>query len=159
MRSMHSLMTNCVDKLEMHFDSLLENDSSATIQNFKNVIAGFTIDVIASTSFATNTDSNGPQSEKSPFVQNGKKFFRFNPFRVFVCFFLSKFLLRLLNIKTVFSPKAFDFFINLTQEIVKQRKTSGVKRNDFVQLLLDSEIEEGQLTNIDYNKLTMEKGK
>ncbi|XP_017480423.1 PREDICTED: cytochrome P450 3A8-like [Rhagoletis zephyria] len=154
LRAMHPLMTKCIDKLELYFDSLLIGNSFVTINDFKDAISGFTVDVIASTSFATDIDSNG--KIESPFVQNGKKLFDINRLRALVCFVFPKFLIQLLNVKTFFPPTPFNFFINLSQEIVKQRKRGEVKRNDFVQLLLDSAIDESQLANLDYNKLTME---
>ena len=152
---MHPLMTKCIDKLELYFDSLLIGNSFVTINDFKDAISGFTVDVIASTSFATDIDSNG--KIESPFVQNGKKLFDINRLRALVCFVFPKFLIQLLNVKTFFPPTPFNFFINLSQEIVKQRKRGEVKRNDFVQLLLDSAIDESLLANLDYNKLTMGK--
>ena len=55
LKGMHRLMNICVDKL------IVAEQKEDNAIDTKQVIAGFTIDVIASTSFATETNANGNQ--------------------------------------------------------------------------------------------------
>ena len=62
---MHSLMNQAVDKLGAYFNRVIKTGNGK--MNIKEVITGFTVDVIASTSFATDTDANGDRSKKNVF--------------------------------------------------------------------------------------------
>ncbi|KAH9400452.1 hypothetical protein TYRP_002017 [Tyrophagus putrescentiae] len=42
----------------------------------------------------------------------------------------------------------------MSQEIVKQRRTTGVRRNDFIDLLVNASVSEEELKSDDYNKFT-----
>lgn len=110
----------------------------------------------ASTSFATETNCNeesrGPV--KSPFIVYGQRFFVVNSLRALSIFFLPKWLLKFLDMRMIFDPEAFTWLINLAREMVRQRKVTGLKRNDFVQLLLDAKVDEKELEKTGYDKLT-----
>ena len=61
------------------------------------------------------------------------------------------------NMKFPFPLKSFNFFRDLTKSVVDQRKKdskTGMKRNDLVQLLMDSFVYETDLDNTNYDKLT-----
>lgn len=64
----------------------------------------------------------------------------------------------LFNFRILFPSSSFNFFKNLTQTIVEQRKgssgTGSQKRNDLVQLLIDSFVYEDELKGGGYDKLT-----
>lgn len=48
----------------------------------------------------------------------------------------------------------FDFFRQLAKQVVKQRREGNVKRNDFVQLLMDACVDENDLKKSSYEHLT-----
>lgn len=48
----------------------------------------------------------------------------------------------------------FAFFRELAKQVVKQRRESTVKRNDFVQLLMDAYVDENDLKQTSYEQLT-----
>lgn len=79
LRGMNKLMTHCIDKLTVYLDSVVAEGD--TITDTKKVIGGFTIDVIASTSFGTETNANGDRSIKNPIIEHGKNFFNVKPLR------------------------------------------------------------------------------
>ncbi|KAJ6223024.1 hypothetical protein RDWZM_001569 [Blomia tropicalis] len=139
-------------KLIEYLDRLhLESDGFIT--DTKKVTTLFTIDVIASTSFGTDIDVYCSQeSNINPLLKNGQKIFNVNPIRATLAFMLSKTFLRLLNIKTFFDPNAFQYFIDLLSEILSQRKKS-VSRDDLVQLMIDSYVDEKDLSNNNYDHL------
>lgn len=74
------------------------------------------------------------------------------------------------NLRLMFPADSFNYFRNLTQTIVEQRKSGKSngsskvvvqnKRNDLVQLLIDSYVYEDELKGGGYDKLTatMEEG-
>src|SRR5699024_3158275 len=65
LRGMHGLMTQAVEKLDTYFNQSIQNNKGH--MNIKEVIMGFTIDVISSTSFATDANTNGNRSGRNMF--------------------------------------------------------------------------------------------
>ena len=151
LRAMIPLMEKCVDQFVRFLDKKVQNNGG--VINVKEVTTGFTIDVIASTSFATDTNAN-EEGEDSVLVKQGKKFFDVSFFRGFATFVFPVPILKLLNIKTFNDPESFEFFINLTKEIVKKRKNENFKRNDLVQLMMDAYVDENELNRVNFDQLT-----
>ena len=150
---MNSIMRKSVDKLDSYFARLSRDGSG--VMDTKQTIAGFTIDVIASTSFATETNAN--DDKENPFVVNGRALFDINPLRGAATFLLPSTLLKLLGIDTFFPPKVFQFFIDVSRHIVSQRKSGQTgKRNDLVQLLMDASIEQKELDQMNYNNMIVD---
>src|SRR5699024_10359564 len=82
--------------------------------------------------------------------------------RILGLIFLPRFLLNLLDIRTFLDPESFNFFIDLTKHIVKDRKENPEKfvgRNDLVQLLLDASVEEKEIAAKNYENLTVDADK
>src|SRR6218665_3915420 len=109
LRKMFPLLKQSTDKLEKYLSGVSEGSNPSF--NVKDVITGFTIDVIASTSFGTDTDSNSDHSKFNPFLHHGEAFFyntsilRFTLLNIF-----PKYILRILNIPHPFAYDSFDFF-------------------------------------------------
>ena len=105
LRGMYPLMCNCVHKLINYLDCVADG-----VINTKEVITGFTIDVIALTSFATEINANGDRSgELNQFVRHGMKFFKLNPLRVAAVFSLPRWLLKSIGIPTIFPDDSLEF--------------------------------------------------
>ena len=150
LRGMYPLMNKCIEKLSMYLDRSCGEESI----NTKEVIAGFTIDVIASTSFATETNANDDRSKKNPFVHHGLNIFNFNPLKVASILILPRRILDLLGLRHFFRQDSFEFFVSLTRNVIEQRKNAKVKPNDLVQLMIDSFAYEDDLKEVSYDKLT-----
>lgn len=77
LRSMYDIMDRCIDRLIDELEVIASTRGG--LLNTKEVVAGFTIDVIASTSFATETKSGRTKGSSppkpSPFVENAIKLF------------------------------------------------------------------------------------
>ncbi|XP_003798919.1 cytochrome P450 3A4-like isoform X1 [Otolemur garnettii] len=109
--------------------------------NLKDIFGAYSMDVITSTSFGVNIDSlNNPQD---PFVENIKKFLKFNfvtPF--FLSILLFPFLIPVfeaLNI-FVFPKDVMDFFEKSIKRIKESRLQDKQKhRVDLLQLMIDSQ--------------------
>lgn len=160
LRAMHGLMERSINKLTSFLDGVTSSSSSGNkeglLKDVKEVAAGFTIDVIASTSFATETNCNEEvrAGKKSPFVHYGQKFFWVNPARALGIIFSPEWILNLLNVNSFLDPTALQWLIDLSKEIVSKRVRGGQKRADLVQLLLDAKVEEAELKKVDYEQLT-----
>lgn len=148
-------MEACVDKLTAYLDSVTENGPQEI--NTKSIISGFTIDVIASTTFATDTNANG-KDRQNDFVKHATNFFNVKPLKILVMSSLPGWASEALGLTIPFPEDAFNFIKDLTQNIVRTRKAGGSddkvnKRADLVQLLLAAEIDEEELSNVNYDKL------
>ena len=153
LRDMHLSMNDCVSKLTKYFNKMTEN-GPVTFKT-KQVSAGFTIDVIASTSFATDTNANGEEGENSPFLSKSLNFFNVNPMFAFFTFVAPTFLINLLKIKTIFNVESFDFLISYTRELVRRRRSGAQPaKADLVQLMMNASADEADVQKVNYDKLT-----
>lgn len=73
---------------------------------------------------------------------------------MFSAFLLPLWWNNLIGVRSQFDPEHFDFFGNLVKEIVKQRKTTQRRGNDFVQLLMDAYASDKELKEVNFDKLT-----
>ncbi|KAJ6223022.1 hypothetical protein RDWZM_001567 [Blomia tropicalis] len=153
LRGMQMLMDRCVDKLANYFDRIIDSPKNGCL-NAKEVVTGFTIDVIASTSFATETNANGDLSSDNIFVEHGTELMDFKAWRILAFFALPIKVNRWLDNSLGFSDWRFNFFVNLSRTIIHQRKNGKNKRNDLIQLLMDSFVYENQLKGNNYESLT-----
>ncbi|XP_014214659.1 probable cytochrome P450 6a13 [Copidosoma floridanum] len=133
LREMFYLLTECAD----HFEDFLE---TATAKNpeieCRDITAKFTTDVIGSCVFGLKM--NALAEEESEFRRMGRKIFDIS-------------LLRMIKLRikdaapwlfSLLGPLMYDyelngFFINTMAQTLKLRTESKVKRNDFVDLLLE----------------------
>lgn len=146
-------MQKCVQKLDNYL-LRLTTGGPAVIESVKKKLAGFTLDVIAETSFATESDAN--DNPNSPFVVNGYRLFDIPPLRGAAAFFLNKRLLKLLGIESFFQPEAFQYFIDLTRHIVSSRQSGATAaRHDLVQLLKDASVYQEDLDTMNYERMTV----
>ena len=113
------------------------------------------MDVIALTSFATDTNTNGDRSTENSFLKHGLGLFQVNPLRAFCIFFCPQPVLNLLGIRTFASEEHFHFFVNLTREISRQRKLAkgATKKSDLLQLMIDAEVDENTLNSGNFHTL------
>lgn len=154
LRGMSSTMQKCIQQLDNYFARQTAT-GPAVIESVKKVLSAFTIDVIASTSFATETNAN--DDPNSPFVTNGYRLFDISPLRGAATFLLNKRILKLLRIETFFPPEPFQFFIDLTRHIVSSRQSGATAaRHDLVQLLKDASVYQEDLDTMNYEKMTVD---
>ncbi|KAJ8979338.1 hypothetical protein NQ317_006974 [Molorchus minor] len=108
------------------------NKHDSEIMDIKEISAKYMTDLVASCFFGFETNSFGEKD--SDFRIVSKKMFDFDiatAFRLFSYFFVPKFV-------SWFKLKLFDtdFLQNVFHEAIKERQTHDIKRNDFVDLLL-----------------------
>ncbi|CAG2117959.1 unnamed protein product, partial [Medioppia subpectinata] len=102
--------------------------------NAKDMYGCYAMDVIANCAFATKT--NSLKDPNNAFLINARKVFSPPVWRVLIGFLLPTNALNFLNIRTLFEEKSLDFFSQTMREIIKNRKKSETKFNDFVELLM-----------------------
>ena len=146
LKECYGLIQRCADNLNQHLEQLIKDGSNDAIIDVRHIFTGYSIDVISSTVFAKEINAN--QNPKSEFVQIAKNMFNFNPIRMWATVMFPTWLLKMLNIDSIFPPKPFNFLINWTRNIVEKRKSGqSEKRNDLLQLLVDACVDQVDLNN------------
>lgn len=162
LKGMHTVMNRCIDKLAHSLDQLIQRQNGEF--NAKELLTGFTADVIGSTSFGIQTNINSVHSKRSPqdqtFLRNCIRVFQLNPLRILLSYGLPMWVNKLLGNELFFDMKPFQFFGELSREIVKQRMVEAKnhrlsqKRADLIQLLMDAFVYEDELMQTgNYDKL------
>lgn len=102
----------------------------------RDILGRFMTDVIASCAFGLDTDClNNPNSQ---FRKMGKKMINFPKSKALKLIFASTFQkqAQLLGIRWN-DEDVSEFFMNVVRETIRYREESGLRRNDFMQLLID----------------------
>lgn len=129
MKMMYNGILACGEPMVDHI-KILANQSQP--MNAKEVLACFTTDVIGSCAFGI--DCNSFKDPDADFRKYGRKLFQLTWKAAFVRF-LGKIIPRLRRIGM--EQDVRKFFVESFSKIVELRENSGLKRNDFVQLMLD----------------------
>ena len=176
---MTPLMEQAVGKLMNYFEKVSKNGEAIEV---KKVISGLyvksmynltidmqtnyklyctlvckinsTIDVISSTSFGFDSKANDDRSEENPFVKTATEMFAFNLLGTVIKHFVPMSVLKWIYKRRRAGKPEGGFIGEMSQEIVKQRRTTGVRRNDFIDLLVNASVSEEELKSDDYNKFT-----
>lgn len=117
-------------------DYLMPYAQTKTDIEIRDVLGRFMTDVIASCAFGLETDClNDP---KSPFREMGRKMINFPKSKALKLIFASTFQwqARWLGIRWN-DEDVSEFFMSVVRETIHYRKTSGLRRSDFMQLLID----------------------
>ncbi|GJQ73211.1 hypothetical protein Trydic_g13592 [Trypoxylus dichotomus] len=103
--------------------------------DIKSSLEKFTIDVIGSCAFGINC--NGFETPNSDFRRYGEKIFH-SPFKMFkVGLGMSyKVLAKRVGLTTI-GKDSDDFFCNLAMDRYNYRVRNGIKRKDFMQILIE----------------------
>ncbi|CAG2112716.1 unnamed protein product, partial [Medioppia subpectinata] len=132
MRKMYPLVRQCLQEYLEHLDILAERGEPI---DAKALHQGFTMDVIARTAFATETNSQ--KEPNSVFVKNGRDVFIFNPWKVIPAFIFPKWLNTALGIRTHLGESPNNWICDLSRHLLQKRR-NGFKNNDFLQLLVEA---------------------
>ncbi|KAL0270233.1 UNVERIFIED_CONTAM: hypothetical protein PYX00_007705 [Menopon gallinae] len=130
MKMMFPTLKKCSDQLR----DVLKN-STDEVMEVKDLIGRFSTDVISSVAFGIET--NSLKNPNAIFREMGRKIFEptWTSFIRNFLGFAAPDLARLLEVRSV-PKKVADFFTNALKETIHYRETNNVKRNDFLQLLI-----------------------
>ncbi len=155
LRLMHNMMEKCIDRMMDDMADIVDRQNG--VFKVKEVSISFTIDVIALTSFATETKSDdrfSSVSKASPFVSNALEVMKVNPLAL-VCFIsMPRWFNDLVGVRIHVNPTPLNFFIKLAKEVIQQRKASGTRRLDLLKFLMDSAVDEAEIDRFNYDQLT-----
>lgn len=146
-RNMYSLIDACADDLVMLFCQQLNDskDSDSAIVNIEDLFTLYTIDTIASCCYGMKMEqSRGLNIQRT--VSDRIKALRLclptltiSWVRMIVCWIVPKWILKLTNY-TSFDAKRIGSWIKSNSEILKTRHRATKKYNDYLQMLIDSRL-------------------
>ncbi|XP_059610500.1 probable cytochrome P450 6a21 [Phlebotomus argentipes] len=153
MKMMHSTIIAVAKEFQNYLEPIAQKNQELEI---KDVLSRFTTDVIGNCAFGIECSSlKEPDTE---FRRIGKKVFDITPFEFIRFFFILMFqdLGRALKMK-ITKPEVSEFFMRLLKETTEYREQNKIKRNDFLDLLLQIK-NTGKLEgdDIDLGKMTFE---
>nr|XP_022920374.1 probable cytochrome P450 6a20 [Onthophagus taurus] len=145
MKMMFHTVLDCGKQLEEFLHSCHKQQKPLDI---KEIMACFTTDVIGSCAFGVECDSF--KNPNAQFRKYGRKAltpsFKFQMRRILTM--ISPFLVKFLRIHFV-EKDVVDFFIGVIRDVVNYRLTKNVTRNDFLQILIDTEKQENSTSTIE----------
>ncbi|KAF8796822.1 Cytochrome P450 3A2 like protein [Argiope bruennichi] len=131
-KRMLGIFKECTGTLMDNLNALVKEGKPVDL---KRMYGTFAMDVIASSAFSTKIDSHNDPENK--FVQMAKTVFNQELGFKLILFLVAPKLIKLLGVG-VFATEASAFFKDMTLKIIEERKRTGQKRNDFLQLLMDT---------------------
>lgn len=140
MKMMFGTVVDVGEKLRKKLIEICEDNQPVDINN---VMSRYTTDVIGSCAFGI--ESNSLADENSLFYRMGAKVFREPRHRDFGQIFITAFpnFSRKLGLK-LFSDDVSEFFIKVVRDTIELRKNNNIKRNDFMDLLINMMHKEGE---------------
>jgi cytochrome P450 family 6 len=132
LKMMFQRLVECGQELERCLEKLGE---TGDVIEFKDVLARFSTDVISSCAFGI--ECNCLKNEDAEFRQWGRKIFEPSLKRMVIGILsgIAPVVLDTLKLSTLDSQVS-KYFRNMVQETVEYREKNNVKRNDFLQLLI-----------------------
>lgn len=131
LRQMTSLMEECCDEMVKQYGLAIEKEKDTI--DVKMRFGAYAMDVIATTCFNYKINAQDPAD---PFCTHAKMLFNQSFALKGLLSVLSPGLFEYLDIP-MFPTKCLKFFEKVIHQVVGMRRQENIKRNDFLQLLLD----------------------
>lgn len=131
MKAMFPLIAECAQTLK---NTLAEEPLDEV--NVPSLMCRYTTDVIGSCAFGV--DPRSLKNPDSPFLKMSQKMFKTDRATILKRYCRTFFprLFKLLNLKS-YSPDVECFFTSIISQVLEERRSTGVQRNDFLQLMLN----------------------
>lgn len=156
MRIMVPTIVDVGKKLQSFMMKTIEVNAEPEI---KDILARFTTDIIGTCAFGI--ECNSLEDEKAKFLEMGLKVFQ-QPRNSFVKQLIAVTypdFARKLGVKSVRNDVS-EFFMKIVKDVVEYREKNNIKRNDFMDLLIqlknENEVVEAREKNKKLGKLTIE---
>ena len=164
-KRMYKLLNLCADDLidcfqeqlaSMAMDKDAHNCETGAIVNLKDIYSLYTMDGIASCGYGLKLERKGSASIKSAasrndFVVMAMKLFEFSLLRLLVSFTFNKKFLSMIGFKTV-ARAEIEPIANKVRHIIETRRKSNRKHDDYLQILLDANLDDQMELNEMDNK-------
>ncbi|KAM3963055.1 cytochrome P450 6a2 [Aphomia sociella] len=131
MKAMFPLVADCAQTLK----NVLHEGSLEEI-NVSNMMIRYTTDVIGSCAFGVDPESL--RNPDSPFLKMANKMLKPNRSTILkrYCRTFFPILFKFLNLKT-YSADVENFFTSIISQVLNERRSTGIQRQDFLQLMLN----------------------
>ena len=133
LKKMIPLILECINDLT---EVLHEYSQKGEDINLKDLCGSYTMDVIAKCAFATKF--NVYKDPNNPFIKSAQNIFHPKFIKILSVFYLPKFLLRILNIRSMFDEDSNEFIFNLSRKLLNDRRNSTEVPNDLLQTMIDT---------------------
>lgn len=135
MKIMFPMILTVADELTKTLNVLANKVTDEGFE-IKEILARFTTDIIGTCAFGL--ECNSLKDENSDFRNYGRKIFEEPRNSFLTLLFMSNFrsLARRLKMKVV-SDDVSEFFIGSLKETIKYREENNIKRNDFLNMMMD----------------------
>ena len=134
MKKMYPMIKQCLNEFIEALDEYARDGKDV---NVKDAYGNYTMDVIATCAFATKTNSH--KDPNNQFIKSAMEVFNPKMYRLISFILLPRFVLKMMKMYGSARPWANEFFFDLTKHIIKERKASKKKYNDFIDLLITAE--------------------
>ncbi|XP_053675741.1 cytochrome P450 6A1-like [Anopheles nili] len=133
LKAMFHTIVDVGTKLDQYME---EKCTGAQLIDIKELLARFLTDVIGSCAFGIECNSlKNPQSE---FRQMGKRMINLPKLKALKVFFAMMFRKQARSLGVRFNDKdVSDFFISVVHDTIRYREKNAIRRDDFMQLLID----------------------
>ncbi|XP_023310269.1 cytochrome P450 6a2-like [Anoplophora glabripennis] len=150
MKMMFQTMADCGVILEKY---IKDEVAGKQVVDIKDILGRFSTDIIGSCAFGL--DCNSFEQPNSPFRVYGKNVLETSTLELIKEAFCISFpkAARALSLR-VFRKQACDFYTSVVHDTISYREKNSVKRNDFMQLLLEMKAKDDNATE-NGNTLTM----
>lgn len=139
------------EKLEKFMTKTIEQNPEPEI---KEILARFTTDTIGTCAFGI--ECNSLEDETAKFLEMGRKaLLPPNSIAKPVIVLMFPEIAKKLGIKVV-REDVSDFFLKIVKDVVAHRKASDIKRNDFIDLLLQLKGDDDLTNEKDLGKMAIE---
>lgn len=144
LKAMFEQIYNCTDNLAKYIDSQAQ---PKVVLEVKQMFQNFSTDVIATCAFGLEFASDS--EEGIQFRNTIKETFKPSKLHIlrFALINIYPKLANFFEVKTL-PPEKSEYFLNISKETVKYRKEHNIKRNDFLQLILNLKEQEDKGKNM-----------
>lgn len=151
MKMMFETILNVAEDLK---EFLLENtESGSTELEMKNILAGFTTDVIGSCAFGI--ECNSLRAAHCRFREVSRKIFEQSVGQMMWMMFLMLFKGLATTLKLKATPAEVEkFFESMVQDTIRHRERNNVQRNDFMNILIQMKNSEKLEEKLTLNEIT-----
>lgn len=139
LRQMLSLVDQCGKQMEEYFDTNITKDNPKIELEMKDFLGRFTLDVIATCAFGVESNSiKFPDSELICMMAKFSDIPLYKRLTLFAIILFIPMFARFIPI-SFFNSTVMDYLERLVQKVTHVRRTEDVKRNDFLQLMIENQ--------------------
>lgn len=137
LRQMFALVDQCGKQMEEHFEANITQDNPKLELEMKDFLGRFTLDVIATCAFGVESNSiKFPESELICAMAKFGDIPLHKRFALFAIILFVPMFARFIPL-SFFNTEVMEYLNRLVQKVTRVRKTGDVKRNDFLQLMVE----------------------